>query len=1067
MRESRATLAKLTRPKLVAVIDRDRLYQLLDDRLAHPTVWVTGPPGAGKTTLLAGYAESRKRSTLWYRLDGGDADVATFFHYLSVSAQGLAPGRIIVALPALTPEYLPDLIGFTRRFFRQLFARLPRPALLVLDDYQEVPPGAPLHGVMACALAELPEGVRCVVASRVEPPPECARLVANQSIVSLGWDELRLTKRETAAIARTRQVTDESVIARSHQRSDGWVAGLILLLGQTSAAAATGPPVLAPSSQSLFNYFAGIFHNALSAETRDLLLSTAFLPSVTGRLAARLSGNQHAERVLDALDENNYFIDRLVSSEPTYQLHALFHEFLLELVTRRCAPGERRQKLRETAEALTEFGEHDEAAILYGEAGEWARAIEAVVTLAPTLLRQGRWQTLQDRIAAFPRKEVEARPWLQYWLGASQMAVDPNSACTTLIGAYEGFVREQDALGQMLAAAAIIETQFVVFADFTSLDRWAEVLEQLLANGAAFFPDAESELQVLCGLIQALTFRAPWHPKLGGYAERLLELAQDEAAPNQRIVAAGALSHYFGWLGDTESLLRACSVARPLLKQSEILPIHAVWVSMNLVYAAYTRADHEEGDVIMARAFALAEEHGLSHVFEFRMRVADCWRRLDRGEYKTVSSILRNLEARLTAGRGMDVAHVHFVKAWLALLEENFVLARQECESALALAAQAGSIYTESYSLLVLATVLIELREFAIAEDCVARFRARFGRVDSLVFEFNALLMDGYGALKKRDDLRCAAALRAAFLIGRTKGYVTTLYWNGKMMSRLCRFALEHDIEVEYVRMLILRRGLAPDVALECWPWPVKIYTLGRFEVRASGDAPRVEGKAQHKPMELAKVLIALGGRDVPADKLIDILWPDPSEGDGRKSFDITVHRLRKLLGSDEAVRVSDRHVTLNPQIVWVDVWALERTLAPLIAAVNAAEPEVELLEEAAPRVLNLYRGHFLAGDIEEAWQIPIKNRLSGRFQRFALRLGEYWESRQQWRRAFELYQRAIELDFLAETFYRRQMICLKAQGQRAEAIEVFRRCRRALSLTLGVAPTGETEALYRQLLAS
>jgi ATP/maltotriose-dependent transcriptional regulator MalT len=134
---------------LVAVVARERLYQLLDDRLAHPTVWVTGPPGAGKTTLLSGYAESRKRPTLWYQLDSGDADIATFFYYLGVAAQSLAAGRHALPLPALTPEYLPDLIGFTRRFFRELFARLPRHALLVLDDYQDVPADSRLHGVIA------------------------------------------------------------------------------------------------------------------------------------------------------------------------------------------------------------------------------------------------------------------------------------------------------------------------------------------------------------------------------------------------------------------------------------------------------------------------------------------------------------------------------------------------------------------------------------------------------------------------------------------------------------------------------------------------------------------------------------------------------------------------------------------------------------------------------------------------------------------------------------------------------------------------------------------------------
>ena len=116
--------------------------------------------------------------------------------------------------------------------------------------------------------------------------------------------------------------------------------------------------------------------------------------------------------------------------------------------------------------------------------------------------------------------------------------------------------------------------------------------------------------------------------------------------------------------------------------------------------------------------------------------------------------------------------------------------------------------------------------------------------------------------------------------------------------------------------------------------------------------------------------------------------------------------------------------------------------------------------------MLALYRGHFLEGEIEESWQIPTRNRLAGRFQRFVLRVGQHWESRQQWQRACELYERGIELDTLPESFYRRQMICLEAQGQRAEAIDVFRRCRQALSVTLGVAPTAETQAVYRQLLA-
>jgi ATP/maltotriose-dependent transcriptional regulator MalT len=338
-----------------------------------------------------------------------------------------------------------------------------------------------------------------------------------------------------------------------------------------------------------------------------------------------------------------------------------------------------------------------------------------------------------------------------------------------------------------------MEIQFVLWTEFATLDRWIEALEDLLAKPVAF-PDAETEVRVLSNLVQALTFRAPWQPQLTSYATRLLELAQADVAPNQRILAASALGHHFAWLGSMQQSLQAYSIARPLLARKEILPVHRVWVSLSLAYVAYTRADQEESDALFAHAFAITEEHGLSHV-EFWMHAANCWHRLDRGEYKTVASILGKIEARLAAGRGMDVAHFHLVKGWLALLEGKFVLARREVETANALAGEAGANYTESYHGLMLAEVLIELGEFAQAQDWVARFRAMFGRVGSSAFEFNALLVDAYAALGKRDDARCAAALRAAFLIGRTNGYVQTLNWYARMMSRLCAFALGHDIE--------------------------------------------------------------------------------------------------------------------------------------------------------------------------------------------------------------------------------------------------------------------------------
>ena len=159
------TLAKLTRPKLFRVIAHDRLFTRLDQELQnHPLVWIAGPPGSRKTALAASYAEARRLPNIRYQVDGGDAEPATFSHHLTIAGQAAA-GRKRLGLPVFTPEYGPDLPGFTRRYFGELFAGLPTTTTLVLDNYQEVSADSSFHNVIQGAMIELPPGINLLVIS--------------------------------------------------------------------------------------------------------------------------------------------------------------------------------------------------------------------------------------------------------------------------------------------------------------------------------------------------------------------------------------------------------------------------------------------------------------------------------------------------------------------------------------------------------------------------------------------------------------------------------------------------------------------------------------------------------------------------------------------------------------------------------------------------------------------------------------------------------------------------------------------------------------------------------------
>jgi len=142
-------LAKTTRPVPAEAVPRRRLFRRLDRARRRPVTWVWGPPGAGKTTLVASYLTAVKLRHLWYQINSGDGDVATFFYYM-----GQAAPRRRRPMPLLTPEYRAGLPSFSRRYFRDLYRRLTPPFALVFDNYQDAPGTSDLHEVMAEAAAD-------------------------------------------------------------------------------------------------------------------------------------------------------------------------------------------------------------------------------------------------------------------------------------------------------------------------------------------------------------------------------------------------------------------------------------------------------------------------------------------------------------------------------------------------------------------------------------------------------------------------------------------------------------------------------------------------------------------------------------------------------------------------------------------------------------------------------------------------------------------------------------------------------------------------------------------------
>ena len=212
--------------------------------------------------------------------------IRSLFYYLGLLAQARAPRKRPLQL--LAPAYASDLAGFSRRYFREFFERLPSGALLLLDNWQEAESAA-LNAVLAEAITQAPHGVNLMVISRQEPAAELSGLVAKRSLVGLARADLRFTLYEMRALCSMQHALPDDVIEQLHSSTDDWAAGLTLMLESMRRTGAVPMPLDAEVKGGVFDYFTSqIFERTTFAvpmtQFIDLLLQLTNLAQFpTGR----------------------------------------------------------------------------------------------------------------------------------------------------------------------------------------------------------------------------------------------------------------------------------------------------------------------------------------------------------------------------------------------------------------------------------------------------------------------------------------------------------------------------------------------------------------------------------------------------------------------------------------------------------------------------------------------------------------------------------------------------------------------------------------------------------------
>jgi LuxR family transcriptional regulator, maltose regulon positive regulatory protein len=214
--------------------------------------------------------------------------------------------------------------------------------------------------------------------------------------------------------------------------------------------------------------------------------------------------------------------------------------------------------------------------------------------------------------------------------------------------------------------------------------------------------------------------------------------------------------------------------------------------------------------------------------------------------------------------------------------------------------------------------------------------------------------------------------------------------------------------------------------------------------------------------------LISMGGRNVRADLLADALWPHVDADYAHKSFTATLHRLRRIFGGDDSLRLRDGRLSLNDTQFWLDTWALDHLLGEIDGGLRngdarAAQAELPALVD---EVLSLYRGPFLPDEAEQPAYISRREQLRARLLHVLTRSARRWEESGNSDAAVDCYLRCIQADEVCEAFYRNLMLCYQRHGNVAEALATYDRLQTVLAAHLKSLPSPETQAIRADLRA-
>ena len=1057
--------------------------------------------GYGKTTALVQALESSPMPSVWLSCDARLRTPEMLIAHVAAGVAEAFPG-VASALPrADSPE------GRIAALANELVETIPDDFVLALDDVHALDEPAVLEA-LARLTTDLPPNVHLAMTSRRELG--ASRLAAGGATV-IGEDVLAFSFEEAAELLEDApSAFGEAEIGELHQRTEGWVAGLLLA---TRSAPGAGRPAHAATAGPHFDYLAEEVLSGLPADVQRFLLDTSVLERFTSALAAVVSERPDSADVIRGLVDAHLFIVQAEGGWHRY--HHLFHAFLRRRLTEREPASVAGLHLR-AGRAWQAAGDHQEAVRHFLEAGAVEDAAAALEPVAESMVPTPERQTLMGWLMRIPEPVWRARPRIEL-AGAllSYLGGDARTAFETWADATARLVAEGDL--ERAAGAVYRSQQAMLTAGVRPAERIAAAephLESLAGAGP---------VGAMARMIVAVAHAIACHPDA---AEALMTSSLESAGRRERVLldpcAEIIRGFYFDYPGGrvAQGLARIDSGLARLepVEVEDSRMLQAVGRGFRAAILADIgryRACLDEAEAVhdLSASVGMGSAPGLVSLWWRLTSLAglEDWdgiaalepevrRALAVGagtnvEYRMNAGLARAAAARGDAGEAL--ARIAGARASIAGYGDSYEIPTVLCELALAAGDVRRDDLARELAEEAVATAARHGSDWFRARACLLSARAHAGTPEGDARLSEALALTGrhdLTVLWARRERPRAAALLARALTADLPGAATAArvaaaagrevlhdcvvaVGDGAPARAVLSAAVGEDTDVDAETMRILLADAEPSVAaaaertrvvLERRPRPaIRIETFGGLRLYRAGARVPDGTFGRAKARALLGALVCAHTRGIHRDRLLGHLWPELAPDRGARALDTTLHELRRTLeplapprsgGSLIAREGEIYRLDLGPRDTW-DAGEFMELARPAPGSADAAGLDRLLGAET------LWRGEFLPDFPYEPWAEDTRRELDRERVRLLERLAAALAEMGRPAAAIERYRQLIETDPEREGWHRALMRAYAQAGERPLALRQFHACRATLRGRLGIEPSPETRELYGSLL--